>query len=413
MYQTTVPKRMYRLKRMSILVCLFTTAITSTSYAAVNTDQSSLQSTVDNAIKPLIQKYTIPGMAIGITIDGKNYFYNYGVASKKTKQAVTNTTNFEIGSLSKTLTVTLATYAQINGQLSLSDSVSKYLPYLRGSSFDNISLINLGTHTPGNFPLQIPDNVKNYDQLMTYYKDWKPEYAAGMYRNYSNPGIGLLGIVTAKSINMPFEDAMEKVLFPKLGMKHTYINVPANQMKNYAQGYNKKDEPVRVSPDVLASEAYGVKTNTADLMRFIDANMNLIKLDNKVGDKLGHQLDAKLQRAISDTHTGYFTVGEITQDLIWEQYPSTAQLLQLLAGNSDVMAFQSNAVTKLSPPLPPQENVWLNKTGGTGGFGSYALFNPAKKMGIVILANKNYPNAERVTAAYQILTQLEERSSKK
>ncbi|WP_420836477.1 hypothetical protein [Candidatus Fukatsuia symbiotica] len=30
-----------------------------------------------------------------------------------------------------------------------------------------------------------------------------------------------------------------------------------------------------------------------------------------------------------------------------------------------------------------------------------------KKMGIVVLANKSYPIAPRVTAAYQILTQLD------
>jgi len=29
---------------------------------------------------------------------------------------------------------------------------------------------------------------------------------------------------------------------------------------------------------------------------------------------------AELQRAITDTHTGYFKAGVMTQDLVWEQY---------------------------------------------------------------------------------------------
>jgi beta-lactamase class C len=363
-------------------------------FAAAHIDQSTIRDAVDNAINPLMQKYDISGMAVAVTVNGKNYFYNYGVASKETKQPVTNATLFEIGSLSKTFTATLASYAQVNGQLSLSDSVSQHLPYLRGSSFDNISLMHLGTHTAGDFPLQVPDNILNTDQLMDYYKNWKPTLAAGTNRNYSNLGVGLLGVVAAESMHMSFANAMEKKLFPKLGMKHSYINVPADQMKNYAQGYNKTDAPVRVNPGILASEAYGVKTNTADLIRFINANMGLIKLDRK------------LQRAISDTHIGYFKAGEITQDLIWEQYPNNSALEKLLAGNSVQMIYQAIPAIKLIPPLQLQTTVLINKTGSTNGFGAYALYNPEKKLGIVILANKNYPNDQRVTAAYEILTSL-------
>lgn len=389
-------KAMHMLKMLPILTSLFV----SSSYAAGSIAPSKIKDAVDNTIRPVMQKYNIPGMAIAVTVNGENYFFNYGVASKETKQPVTKDTLFEIGSLSKTFTATLATYAQVNGQLSLSDSVSKHLPSLRGSSFDSIRLLNLATHTAGDFPLQVPDNIKNTDQLMDYYKHWQPTHAAGTFRTYSNPGIGLLGVVTANSMQMSFEDALEKTLFPKLGMKHSYINVPEEQMKNYAQGYNKKDAPVRVNPGILASEAYGVKANTVDLIRFIDANMQVVKLDEK------------LQRAVTDTHTGYFTSGEITQGLIWERYLGTAKLEQLVTGNSDGMIYHDNKATKLSPPLSPQADTLVNKTGSTGGFGAYALFNPARKIGIVILANKNYPNDQRVTAGYQILTQLDSQASK-
>jgi beta-lactamase class C len=82
------------------------------------------------------------------------------------------------------------------------------------------------------------------------------------------------------------------------------------------------------------------------------------------------------------------------------------ELKQVLAGNSDAMIYQATEATELTPPLPPQANALLNKTGSTNGFASYLAFIPAQKLGIVLLANKNYPIPPRVTAAYQILTRL-------
>ncbi len=373
---------------------VFILFLTTNCFAADGFGRSEMKAAVDEIIKPLLEKHNIPGLTVAVTINGKNHFFDYGVASKETQQPVTNKTIFEIGSISKTFTATLALYAVVNGKLLLSDSASKHLPQLRGSSFDNISLLNLATHTSGGLPLQVPEGIENSDQLMNYFKNWQPDFAPGTCRTYSNPSIGLLGIIAAKSFDESFADLIEKKLFPKLGMTDSYINVPTNKMKNYAQGYTRNDEPARVSPGILASEAYGVKSNSADMIRFIEANMNLVKFDGK------------LKRAIVNTHVGYYNLGEMTQNLIWEQYPYPTELKQLLSGNSAAMIFQPNPTIRLNPPLKPQKNVFINKTGSTNGFGAYVAFIPAKKIGIVILANKNYPIDSRVTAAYQILTQL-------
>ncbi len=339
-------------------------------------------------------KYGIPGMAVGITVAGKPYVFGYGVASTQTRQAVTRNTLFEIGSVTKTFTATLASYAQLSGYLSLSDKTSKYLPSLQGSKFGEVSLLNLGTHTPGGLPLQTPDKIKNNDQLMQYFKDWRPTYNAGTYRTYANPGIGTLGLITAKTMGQDFTTLLEQRLFPALGMKNSYINVPDAKMADYAQGYTKEDAPIRMATGVLSPETYGIKTTAMDMLRFVEANMNSIGLDEK------------LQRAIAETHTGYFKAGPMTQDLIWEQYPYPVALKTLLEGNSPAIIFNATPVAEIKPPEKPREDVWINKTGSTNGFGAYVAFVPEERLGIVILANKNYPNEERVTAAYQILTAL-------
>ena len=62
--------------------------------------------------------------------------------------------------------------------------------------------------------------------------------------------------------------------------------------------------------------------------------------------------------------------------------------------------------------LPPQRDVWVNKTGSTNGFGAYVAFVPARETGIVVLANRNYPNEARVRLAYRILCRVEACSAK-
>lgn len=75
----------------------------------------------------------------------------------------------------------------------------------------------------------------------------------------------------------------------------------------------------------------------------------------------------------------------------------------LLKGNSIDVVLKTQSIQINNQPTPVSDNIWVNKTGATNGFGGYIAYIPAKKSGVVILANKNHPNTERVKAAYTIL----------
>ncbi|MCZ7865247.1 beta-lactamase [Agrobacterium salinitolerans] len=373
------------------LAALLSTSLLTQAFAA---DEAKLKAITDAAIKPIMEKNGIPGLAVGISVDGESHIFTYGVMSKSSGKPVTAQTLFELGSISKTFTVTLSTYAETNAQLSLSGKVEDYLPSMKGKPFGDVTLMQLGTHTAGGFPLQVPDNVKTEQQLLAYLKAWKPSYKPGTHRTYANPSIGMLGYITAKAMGQSFDDAMKDTLFPALGLKNTFTVVPEAKMADYAQGYKRTGEPARMTPAVLSSEAYGVRSTAADMIRFVNANMGLEKLNGKI------------QQALINTHTGYFGVGAMTQDMVWEQYAHPAQLETLRELNSGAL-LKTVPVSEISPPMKPRQDVFINKTGSTNGFGAYVAFIPKQKLGIVILANKNYPNEERVSAAYEILTALE------
>ncbi|HFL6181373.1 TPA: PDC family class C beta-lactamase [Pseudomonas aeruginosa] len=355
-----------------------------------------LKALVDAAVQPVMKANDIPGLAVAISLKGEPHYFSYGLASKEDGRRVTPETLFEIGSVSKTFTATLAGYALAQDKMRLDDRASQHWPALQGSRFDGISLLDLATYTAGGLPLQFPDSVqKDQAQIRDYYRQWQPTYAPGSQRRYSNPSIGLFGYLAARSLGQPFERLMEQQVFPALGLEQTHLDVPEAALAQYAQGYGKDDRPLRVGPGPLDAEGYGVKTSAADLLRFVDANLH------------PERLDRPWAQALDATHRGYYKVGDMTQGLGWEAYDWPISLKRLQAGNSTPMALQPHRIARLPAPQALEGQRLLNKTGSTNGFGAYVAFVPGD-LGLVILANRNYPNAERVKIAYAILSGLEQ-----
>lgn len=378
------------LNKLLIVAGVF--SVSSTLWAKDLTEQQ-VKALIDQQFKPLLAQYNIPGLAVAVTLNGQHYFVNYGVASKQSQQPVRNDTLFELGSVSKTFNATLAGYAQAQGKLSFSDHPAKYFPELNNTAVNRATILNLGTYTAGGFPLQFPDEVVTQQDMVEYFQKWQPKTKISAARQYSNPSIGLMGYVTVLAMKKPYSELIEKTLFPQLGLKQSFIHVPESQMGNYAWGY-KNDQAMRVSAGMFDAEAYGVKSSSADMLKFIDAQLN------------PQQLKQPMRKTIENTHVGYFKVGAMTQGLGWEQYTYPVSLATLLQGNSSKMALESHTVTSIKQPKLASAATWFNKTGATNGFGAYVAFIPQQKIGIVMLANTNFPNEARITASYQTIQQL-------
>jgi beta-lactamase class C len=301
--------------RLGMLAALLGVAVVGPAAAA---RAETMRDVVGQVIRPLMAANDIPGMAVGVLIDGQYHIYDFGFASLAPRRPVTGDTVFEIGSISKTFTATLAEYAQSRGYLALTGMASTYLPALRGTAFDRVSLAELGTYTPGGMPLQVPDGIENDAELMAYLKAWQPQYAPGTRRTYSNPSIGLLGFIAAASLHADYATLAQGQMFPALGLRHGFVDIPADEMVNYAEGYGDDHAPVRMTQGELWAETYGVRITANDLLRYLAVNMGMVRVD------------PRWQRAVLATHTGYDQTpeGGMIQDAGgaggWEQRANAA-----------------------------------------------------------------------------------------
>ena len=348
---------------------------------------------LDRVFRPLLAQHDIPGLAVAVTKQGRRHFASFGVASRTTGRPVSEHTLFEIGSLSKTFTATLAGYAVARGAIGLDEHPGRYLPRLRGTAIDAATLRHLGTYTAGGLPLQFPDEVTN-EGMLGYFQAWQPSAAPGRIRRYSNPSIGLLGHLAALATGRDFGESMQEEVFPALGLSRSHLRVPPSALELYAWGHDKAGREIRVNPGVLDAQAYGVKSTAADMIRFVEANLQ------------PQLLAPAMRQAVQATQVGYFRAGALVQGLGWEQYPGPVKLEILLAGNSSTMALDPHEAAPVEGATTADPATWFNKTGSTNGFGAYAAFVPARRAGIVILANRNFPIEARVRAGHAVLQAL-------
>lgn len=192
---------------------------------------------------------------------------------------------------------------------------------------------------------------------------------------------------------MSYADALQTEIFPALGLSNTWIDVPASAAGDYAFGYDRKtNAPIRVTAGVLDDEAYGVKSSARDMLKLLD-----VALGNG-------EASAEIREAVSRTQQGQFQTRLFTQAMIWEAYPWPADAEHLVEGNGYGFIFNPQQMTGVKGLAP--EDVILNKTGATNGFGGYIVMLPAKDLGVVVLANRNYPNEARVRATYDLITHI-------
>src|SRR3989442_10269807 len=99
-------------------------------------------------------RHHVPGVAIGILHDGEEDVAAYGVTNLDHPLPIDADTLFEIASITKTMTATVAARLAAEGRLDLDAPVGRYVQDLRTSDpavASRVTVRDLFTHTPGWF----------------------------------------------------------------------------------------------------------------------------------------------------------------------------------------------------------------------------------------------------------------------
>jgi len=174
----------------------------------------------------------------------------YGMANYEHDVPNDAQTKFRIGSLTKSFTAMVIMQLAEKKQLSVDDSLNKYLPdYPNG---DTIRIIHLLTHTSG-IPdhTELPDfdrerRVFHYDIAATIekFRNKPLEFPPGEKFEYSSSGYILLGYIIEKVSQISYEDYIEKNIFAPLNMNNSGLMSTDRIIKHRASGYSLKENEI-------------------------------------------------------------------------------------------------------------------------------------------------------------------------
>ena len=341
---------------------------------------------LDNSLSKIQIDSKLPGFAIAIVKYDSIVFYNgYGFADIQSKLPYTAETIQPIGSISKTFIGLALMKAIEQGHFTLETAINDILPFkVINPNFPNgvIKIKHLATHTSG-----LIDNEDTYmstyvvgkypnmplkDLLNSYYSTSGKLYSdknfakteAGKSYNYSNVAASLAAYLIEIKSKMPFDLYTSKYIFQPLKMDDTHWFYDDSKSKSYATLYEVNKQIIALYNQILNADGSlkiyscnsypdgSLKTSTADMTKYLIAMMKGYFATSDLLDKQGFTTLFKKQFSEIDMPTN-MSEKEQNRAIFWA-YNRKGKLVH---------------------------------TGGDPGVSAFISFDPATKIGRVVLIN--------------------------
>lgn len=320
---------------------------------------AGLQSVLDRDLAEALKSgelapATGAGVVIGVEEHGTRRFLTYGAAKQDSI--------FEIGSITKTFTGLILSQMVEQGKVRFDEPVRELLPpgTVAKPTGPEITLLDLATQHSG-LP-RMPDNFKPADNNNPY-ADY---HAANLYAFlsqhgvvkpvdasflYSNLGFGLLGQALADRAGIPYPLLLNEEVTGPLGLGDTTISLSPAQQLRFIPGHDAAHHPAHAWDLDAFAGAGAIRSTAGDMLTYLEANLHPEKLMPVPGSPGA----ATLSAALVQSH-----------QLRADAFPGMRIALAWL--------YDTNT-----------GNYWHN--GATGGYCSYAFFNPKGDYAVIVLLN--------------------------
>jgi CubicO group peptidase (beta-lactamase class C family) len=237
------------------------------------------------AVEAAIAETETPGVAVGVLEDGEEHVRGFGVTSVENPLEVTPDTLFQIGSVTKTFTGTVAMMLVERGELDFDAPVRTYLPELRLLDEDaaaRATMRHLLTHTGGWVGDYFDDHGAGDDALariVTSLAELPQLTPLGEVWSYNNAGFYIAGRIIEMIAEQPYERVVEELLLEPLGLANTFFFAEDVMTRRFAVGHLRSDdgapEVARPWPIGRAHHpAGGLASSVRDLLRYARFHMS-------------------------------------------------------------------------------------------------------------------------------------------
>ncbi len=226
---------------------------------------------IDRFVRAELARQRIPGMSVAVLRgDSLLLARGYGYANVEHHVPATDSTVYEVGSVSKQFTAAAVVMLSEQGRLSLEDPIVRFLP--EGSAmWQRVTIRHLLTHTSGISEDTTLDWRRDYSEseFVRSAAAQPLDFEPGDRESYSSTGYALLGVIIHRVTGVFYGNFVQDHIFRPLGMRTARVNSGTDIVPNRAAGYYFENDTLKnqewVSPSIGATADLGFSFSVRDL----------------------------------------------------------------------------------------------------------------------------------------------------